>query len=128
MRVALPRGFDVFLRFDDRHEDVGVFGQADLCAGLGVGADGLHAEAVREDAVMADLIDIRRRQFQAGRELAGPVAEVGEADEFVGREEMVDAVGELFGDIAGVVGEGFRGVARLPATGQRLRQDPNGTM
>ena len=35
----------------------GVFGKADLGAGLGVGADGLDGEAMGEDGVVADLVD-----------------------------------------------------------------------
>src|SRR5580704_7943341 len=37
---------------------------------------------------------------------------------------MMHAVGEMLGDVAGVVGEGFRRVARLPTVGNCLRQIP----
>lgn len=44
------------------------------------------------------------------------VADVDERAHLVEGHEVLDAIGEMLGDVAGVVGEGFGGVARLPAT------------
>ena len=43
------------------------------------------------------------------------VADVDEGTHLVEGHEVMDAVGEMFGDVAGVVGEGLGGVAGLPA-------------
>ncbi len=101
--------------FDDGDAGGGVFGEADFGAGFGVGADGLDAEAVGEDGVMANLIDAGGWKLEAGGVAAVFVADVDEGTHLVQGHEVLDAVGEMFGDVAGVVGEGFGGVAGLPA-------------
>ena len=60
--IGLGGGGDVLGGFDDRDGGGGVFGEADFGAGFGVGADGLNAEAVGENGVMADLIDAGGRR------------------------------------------------------------------
>ena len=52
------------------------------------------------------------------------MAQVADANEFVGGKKVFDAVGEVFGDIARVIGECFGSVARLPAACEGLRQIP----
>src|ERR1700758_1550258 len=64
---------------------------------------------------MADLIDFGRRKLKAGSGAAvGVSADKGR--HLVEGHEVLDAVGEPFGDVAGVVGERFGGVAGSPAT------------
>ena len=92
-----------------------------------VRADRLHGEAVRQRDVVADLVQLRRRQFEAGRVDAPAVAEIHEASGFVDREDILDAVAQALRHIAGVIRERLRGVAGLPAADavlQRLRQIP----
>ena len=66
-RMAFAGCGDVLGGFDDGNAGAGVFGEADFGAGLGVGADGLHAEAVGEHGVMANLGDACGRELEAGR-------------------------------------------------------------
>jgi hypothetical protein len=73
---------------------------------------------------MTDLIDLRGRQFEAGRELTDLITQIGEAHHFVGCHEMTHAIRKLSRDECGVVGKGLGCVAGLPATGKRLRQVP----
>ena len=113
--MALAGGGDVLGCFDDGAAGGGVFGEADLGAGFGVGADGLDAEAVGEHGVVANLGDDRRRELEAGSVAAVAVADVDEGAHLVEGHEVLDAVGEMLGDVAGVVGEGLGGVAGLPA-------------
>ncbi len=80
-----------------------------------MGADGLDSEAVGEDGVVADLVDFVRGELQAGGVAAVAVADVDEGAHLVEGHEVLDAVGEMLGDVACVVAEGFGGVARLPA-------------
>ena len=115
LAIGLGGGGDVFGGFDDGDAGAGVFGEADFGAGLGVGSDGLDAEPVGEDRVVADLIDLSGRKLEAGSVASVFVADVDEGTHLVHRHEVVDAVGEMFGDVAGVVGEGLGGVAGLPA-------------
>ncbi len=70
---------------------------------------------MRENAVMANLVHFGVAEFQSRRELADLVAEIGEADKFVRREKVMDAIGKMLRDVTRIVGEGFRCVARLPA-------------
>ena len=84
----------------------------------------MHAETVRKDAVMTDLVHAGVVEFQSRRELADLVTEIGEADKFVSGEKMVDAIGKMLRYVTGVVGEGFRCVARLPAVRESLREIP----
>ena len=114
-RIGLLCGGDVLGRFDDRDGGGGVFGEAHLGAGFGVGADGLDTEAVGEHGVMADLVDAGRREFEAGGVAAVSVADVDEGAHLVEGHEVLDAVGEMLGDVARVGGEGFGGEAGLPA-------------
>jgi hypothetical protein len=60
------------------------------------------------------------------RDFETSIARIGERAELVDGEDVLHAVGELVGDISGVLSEGFGRVARLPATLvlQRLRQVP----
>ena len=73
---------------------------------------------------MPDLIDLRVGQFQSGREAAFLIAEVRPALEFVDGEKIVNAVGEMLGDVSRIVSIGLRSVTVLPAAGQGLRQVP----
>ena len=57
----LARGFDVLLGLHHRHKDVGIFRQSHLCAGGRVGADRLHRQSVRQNAVMPHLVGRARR-------------------------------------------------------------------
>ena len=112
---GLAGGGDVLGCFDDRDAGGGVFGEADFGAGLGVGADGLDSEAVGEHGVMADLVDAAGRELETGGVAAVAVADVDEGAHLVEGHEVLDAIGEMLGDVAGVGGEGFGGVAGLPA-------------
>ena len=76
---------------------------------------------------MADLIEARRRQRQAGRKGAGAVAQFDNRIDLVDREKVFDPVAQPGADIAGVIGKGFCGVGGFPAADvvlQRLRQIP----
>ena len=64
--IGLGGGGDVLGGFDDGNAGGGVFGETDLSAGLGVGADGLDAEAVGEERVMANLIDLAAGSLRPG--------------------------------------------------------------
>ncbi len=58
---------------------------------------------------------------------APAVADLDEGAELVDGEDVLDAVGQARGDVTGVVGEGFGGLAPLPAAEavlQGLRQVP----
>ena len=112
---GLGGGGDVLGSFDDGDAGAGVFCEADFGAGFGVGADGLHSEAVGEHGMMTNLIDAGRGKLEAGSMTSVAVADVDEGTHLVEGHEVLDAVGEMFGDVAGVVGEGLGGVARLPA-------------
>ena len=99
----------------------------DLGAGARLGADRLHGEAMAQHDVMSGLVQFGRRQLEAGRVDAPSVTEIEETSGFVEREDVLDAVGQTLGDIAGVIRERLRGVAGLPAADavlQRLRQVP----
>src|SRR5690606_35402387 len=87
--------------------------------------------------VMRYLVQRALLKLQSGRQLDvhglalyrqahAPMSHIDEVLELVEREEMAHAVAEVLRDIAGVVAEGFRRVARLPAAFllQRLRQIP----
>ena len=95
--------------------------------GLACRADGLHGQAVAEHGVVPRLVEPPRRQLQPGRVDADAVAELDERAELVDREDVLHAIGQPLGDVAGVVGERLRRVARFPAADavlQRLRQVP----
>ena len=109
---------------DDGDENRGVFRQSNLGAWARIGADGLHSHSMRQNAVMANLVDLRGIELQAGRELADLVAQVGKADKFVGGEEVVNAVGQFARKESRVVAKCFTGVARLPAVRERRGQIP----
>ena len=77
--------------------------------------------------MVPDLIEPRRRKFEAGREAALAVTHFDEHREFVDSEESPHPVAQPLGDISRVVGERAGGVARLPAAPpilQGLRQIP----
>ncbi len=74
-----------------------------------------------QNGVVPDLIDRPGGQLEPGSKLPGSVAKVTDADKFVGCKEVLDAIGEMLGNVSRVVGEGLRGVARLPASRQGLR-------
>ena len=95
MRVACARGCNVFRCFDDWNKHGGILRQSDLCAAGRVGANRLHPEPVRQNAMMANLIDLRLRQFQSWRKLTDLVSEVGETDELIRGHEMMHAITEL---------------------------------
>ncbi len=117
--VLFARGLagcgDVFGGLDDRSAGFGVFGEANFDSGLRVGADGLNAEAVREDGVVAHLIDLGDGELEAGCVTSIAVADVDEGLHLVEGHEVLDAVGEMLGDVTGVGGEGLGGIAGLPA-------------
>jgi hypothetical protein len=51
------------------------------------------------------LIQLAGRQFQPGRVDAPAVAEIEKAPGFVEREEILDAIAQPLGDLAGIFGE-----------------------
>ena len=65
--------------------------------------------------MMADLIDAGGWEREAGCVAAIFVADVDKGAHLVEGHKVIDAVGEVFCDVAGVGGEGFGGVAGLPA-------------
>ena len=66
----LARGQNVFGCFDDRHKHRCVFGQSHLRAAGRVGANRLHAQSVRQDAMMPNLVDLPLWQLQPRRKLS----------------------------------------------------------
>ena len=127
-RVHFPRrllrGRNVLRRFDHRHIEGRVVGDADLRAGLRVSPDRLNAEAVGEHAMVADLVHLRGWELQPRCVNALQVTEVGEAAQLVDGDEMVHAVGKMSGHEAGIVGVRARGIAVLPAARKGRRQVP----
>ena len=119
-------GRDMRGGFDDGDSDPGAVREPDLSAGR-IGADRPNREAMAEDRVVRGLIEPRRRQLQAGGENALAVAVTDEDVGFVEGEEAPDAIAELRGDIAGVIGERLGGLAPFPAAKpvlEGLRQVP----
>ena len=57
---------------------------------------------------MARLIEARPAQLEPGRVDADAVAELHEGAELVDREDVLHAIGEMLGDVAGVVAERLR--------------------
>ena len=68
-----------------------------------------------EDSVVARGGEVFARELEAGGAATGAVAIVDEGVELIGGHPMRDAVGELAGDVAGVVGKGVAGGAVVPA-------------
>src|SRR5262249_59189914 len=111
---------------DGRNRGRHVLGEPDLRAGPPAGPDRLDGEAVAEDGVVADLVELAVRELEPGRAAemqrlsAGTlhveplVAPFDERGELVDREVMADAVPELLGNVARVLGEGLRRLGRLP--------------
>src|ERR1700716_858087 len=64
---------------------------------------------------MANLVDAGGWELEPRGVAAVFVADVDEGAHLVEGHEVIDAVGEMLGDVAGVGGEGFGGVAGLPA-------------
>ncbi len=66
-RVHLARrllgGGDMLGRLNHRHVKGRIVRQSDLRSWLGVGADRLHAQAVREHAMVAHLVHLSRREL-----------------------------------------------------------------
>ena len=126
-RVARSAARDVRRRLDDGRADRHVLREADLRARLRLRADRLHGEAMPEHGVMPRLVEAARRQLQPGRVDADAIAELDERAELVDREDVLHAIGQMLRDVARVVAERLRRVARLPAAAvvlQRLRQVP----
>jgi len=88
----------VFWCFDDGDAGRSVFGEADFSAGPWRGADGLNAEAVCEDGVMADLVDAGGWELEPRGVAAVAIADVDEGAHFVHGHEVLDAVGEMLGE------------------------------
>src|SRR5215208_3301861 len=87
----------------------------------------LHSETVSEDSVVRCLIDSRVREFQTGRMTTKAIAKIDEHPEFIHGEPVVNAVGQVRGDVAGVVTKRLCCVARFPAPAlvlQRLWEVP----
>jgi hypothetical protein len=122
---SLGSGSDVLRCFDDGDAGARVFGKPNFCAGFGVCTDGLDSEAVSEYCVVSNLVDPSRWELEA-RSVAFCGVSADKGAHLVQRHEVLDAVGKMFGDVAGVVGERNRGVARLPAAFvfKRLREIP----
>ncbi len=118
------RGLDMLGGLDRRHREDGILGKPDPRAGTRVRADRLHPQPVREHAVVAHLVGLGIGQLEPRRVDADLVAQVGEAADLVGGHEMADAVGQFTRHESRVIRERLRGVARLPAAGQRLGQVP----
>ena len=117
--VFLPHGagggFDVLGVFDHGGAGDGVVGETDPGAGAGLGADGFDGETVAEDGEVRDLGEGGGIELETGGMDAVAVAEIDEGLDLVHGHEVLDAIGELAGGIAGVVGEGVGGIAALPA-------------
>ena len=86
------RGLDVLTIFDDGDAYCRVLCEPDLGSRLGIRADRLHGKSVGEDRVVANLIDLGIAKLEARRKLPDLVAQVCEADKFVGRKEVLDAI------------------------------------
>jgi hypothetical protein len=94
---------------DDRDGDAHVVGEPDLGGGGAAGADGLDGQAVPEDGVVADLVQLARREPQprsgadvqrlaaADLHVDALVAPFHEGGELVDREQVLDPVAELLG-------------------------------
>src|SRR6185437_3374337 len=101
--------------------------QPDLRPRLPLGADGLYREPVAEYPVMTRLIEARRRQLEARRVDADAVPQLHERAELIDRENVLHPVGDMLGDVAGVLAERLGRLARLPAADtvlECLRQIP----
>ena len=70
-----------------------------------VRADRLHGKPMAEHDVVPRLVQLGRRQLQAGRVDAPAIAEGEETSGFVQREDIFHAVGQALGDVAGVIRE-----------------------
>ena len=100
-------GLNMLTILNDGHIDTGIFRKANLSPSLGIGSDSLHGHAVREYAVVANLVDLCVRQLQAGRKLTLFVTQISEANEFVGGEKMSNAIRKVLGNKGCVVRESF---------------------
>ena len=77
--------------------------------------------------MVADLVDVRVRQFEAGGIDAPSIAEIHEPSGFVDREDRPDAISDARRNVAGIIAERFRRFAGSPAADlvlERLRQIP----
>ena len=79
---------------------------------------------MRQNGMVTHLIDWARRQLQPWSKLSDLVTEITDANEFVGGEKMLHAIGKMLGDVSCIVSKGFRGIARLPSSRECLRQIP----
>ena len=117
----------MFRVLDHRHTNHEVLGQPCLGARFAVGADGLHREPVAKHPVMTRLIEARGGQLDPRRVDADVVPELHEGAELIDGENVLHAIGEMLGDVAGVLPERLGRLARLPAAAtilKRLRQVP----
>ncbi len=109
-----PGRRDIFRRLDNRHRRRCVFGDADFDTALRLGTDCLNCETMAEDGIVANLVQLIHRQVKTRRVHPAQVARFHERAKFIHRDEVVDPIGQLAGDITGIVGKGLHGVARLP--------------
>ena len=123
---GLARGFNVLRGLNHRRRCLDVIGDAHLRTGLGMRANGLHREPMRETNEVVQLRDPLRVQREPRGMLALAIAQLDEAANFIHRHEMPHAVGERTGEVAGIVAEGARRVPVLPSARvlERLWQVP----
>ena len=114
-------GANVLRRVECRHAGRDVFGRTHSGARAPMRADRLHGEAVRQRHMVADLVDVGVRQFEAGRVDAPAIAEIHEPSGFVDREDRPDAIADARRHMAGIIAERFRGFAGSPAADPVLR-------
>ena len=98
-------GADMFGRIDRGNAGGDVLRKADARAGARLGADRLHGVPMTEHDVVTRLVQFAGRQLQAGR-IDGPaITEIEEAAGLVDGEEVLDAIAQALGDVAGIVAE-----------------------
>ena len=100
-------GANVFRRVERRHAGGDVFGRTHPGARAPLRTDRLHREAMRQGHMVADLVDVRIRQFEAGGIDAPAIAEIHEPSGFVDREDRPDAIGDTRRHVAGIIPECF---------------------
>ena len=118
-RVQLARcqlgGLDVLGCLDRGQRGGDVFRRAHPRTAPAAGAHRLHGQTMRQHRVMADLVQPRERQLEAGGEVAGLMALLHEGLHLVDSEDLAHAIGQPAGDVRRVLAERLGGVARFPA-------------
>jgi hypothetical protein len=100
---------------DDGRRADDLLRRPDLGPRASLGADGLNGQAVAQHVVVADLVELTRREFEGGGGTPLSVSQLHEGRQLVERDEVPHPVGQLLGHVAGVVSECLGRVARLLA-------------